>query len=774
MAMWNILIRIAGFIGALALWMLACACADSSRAEENLLITEVMAANAGTLRDQEGESPDWIEIYNPNRGAVNLDGWFLTNDPGMPAKWRFPSVRLNGRSYLVVFASKKNRAYREGDLHTNFTLDRDGGFLALVKPDGVTISFQFTPAFPPQVTDVSFGLDPAALRPPVSASSSGGAVPDSGSRTHQWRYFATATPGAPNGDGFTGLSGAPRFAKPGGVFAQPVTVGLEAPAAGAVVRYTTDGSEPNAGSPVYSAPFEIAATAMVKARAFERGLAPGPVISRTYTIVDESLAGFTSNLPLVIIDAVGRRLGRETKTPVALRVIDTGGNRAALTNTADFDGEARIHLRGYTSMRHPKKSFALKTTDEAGDSAKASILGLPADSDWILYAPYPDKTLMRDVLAYELSNQMGHYAPRTRFVELFFSRVGGRLSARDYLGVYVFEEKIKRGKQRVNIAVLQPGDNSAEKITGGYIFKKDHPEKRQPGFMTSRGNQFFYVEPKGEEITPAQQGWLNQHLNQFERALYGSSFKDPERGYPAFIDPGSFIDHFWIVEATKNIDGFRFSTFFQIDRGGKIKIEPIWDWNLSLGNAEGRGGYEPSGWYHETLDDRQYSWYPRLFEDPDFGQRRVDRWAELRRDLFSTGRLLKRVDELAAQLHEAQERNFQRWPILGQRVHPNFFVGDSYEEEVGYMKTWIQRRMAWIDRQFPSPPTLTRTNDEITLGARSGKIHFTLDGSDPRQPGGGISPRAQIYTKPIKAGGDLKITARVQLRETWSAPTVLP
>ena len=105
----------------------------------------------------------------------------------------------------------------------------------------------------------------------------------------------------------------------------------------------------------------------------------------------------------------------------------------------------------------------------------------------------------------------------------------------------------------------------------------------------------------------------------------GLNFKDPKTGYAAYIDPDSFIDHHLLVEVTKNIDGFRFSTFYYKDRGGKLNMGPIWDWNLSFGNANGKQGWMPESWYWPQLDDRQYSWFRRLFEDPDFAQRYVDR-----------------------------------------------------------------------------------------------------------------------------------------------------
>src|SRR6185503_13738433 len=114
---------------------------------------------------------------------------------------------------------------------------------------------------------------------------------------------------------------------------------------------------------------------------------------------------------------------------------------------------------------------------------------------------YSDKTLIRDALAYELSNKMGRYAPRTRFVELYLDRSGGKLGPRDYMGVYVLVEKIKRGKNRVNIAELQGSDATEPNISGGYIFKRDHSERWEPSFHTRRGGSYYYVEPQPTEMS---------------------------------------------------------------------------------------------------------------------------------------------------------------------------------------------------------------------------------------------------------------------------------
>ena len=661
----------------------------------------------------------------------------------------------------------------------------------------------------------------------------------------------------------------PKFSPGGGVFAGSVQVAAGSATGAGTVRYTLDGSDPSEKSELFPAELRLTGTTQVRARVFEGGKAVGPVLSQTYTIIEKELESFTSNLPIVILNTFGKEILRDSKVKSSVRFIDEKNGQSAINAEPDFDGRGDLNLRGHSSLRYLKRSFSLKTRDDAGQSRSVSILGFPEDSDWVLYAPYPDKTLLRDVLTYDLSRQMGRYASRTKFVELFLNQVGGRMSKRHYMGVYVLEEKIKRSKGRVNIAKLSTDDKAEPALSGGYIFKKDHWDDRgettptvegRPGggfggggsrsfqsgpggfpadpngfmpatgggrrmrreggmpveeqfrfqvqppqridgqvriqnfdqvnqgfnrgadetFRTGQGNEFFYVEPKDDEITPLQKAWLVRHLNEFERVLYGPEFKDPVKGYAAYIDVDSFIDHHLIVELTKNIDGFRFSTFFQKDRGGKIKMEPIWDWNLSYGNANGKQGQIAEYWYWPQLDDQQYSYFRRLFEDPDFGQRYVDRLAEVRATVFSLSNLNARIDALVADLGEARVRNFQRWPILSRRIWPNTFVGKTYEDEINYMKGFIAQRMAWVDRQFIATPEVAAAGagqggvrGRVTLSASAARIYFTLDGSDPRLSGGQPSPKAKAYETPLNLPSGAKLMARAWQDGRWSAPARL-
>lgn len=656
---------------------------------------------------------------------------------------------------------------------------------------------------------------------------------------------------------------APEFSLKSGIYSSNLSVRLTSKAGN--IHYTTDGSEPTEQSPRYSGPLKISESTVIRARRFDANAGPSSIVSQTYTLADEEVLGFNSNLPLVVINLFGRNLDRETKTPASLRVLGLNGGRSSMSGSAEFDGRMAMNIRGNTSLRYPKRSFHLKTRSEGGAPLKKSILGLPKESDWVLYAPYPDKTIMRDVLAYELSNKMGRYAPRTRFVEVFVS-ASGKLSMEDYLGVYVFEEKIKRSKERVDIAKLGPEDVKEPDISGGFIFKKDHldrmttvpapsefggpgrmggtmirpglpsgpggfpakadgflksygseffpniqvPQRKVPGrrglqrnnppeppaappaaenqfiqgfndegisssvgFNTPMGNQFFYVEPKPGELASTQKNWLKRYLMKFERALYGPDFLDPDRGYAAFIDVDSFIDHHLLVEATKNVDGFRFSTFYYKDRGGKIQMGPIWDWNLAFGNVNGKQGWMPRYWYWPQLDDNQYSWFRRLFQDPDFGQKYIDRWAALRTNVFATSNVLARIDEMAAQLNEAQARNFRRWPIMGRTVWPNHVVGETFQEEVNTLKEYIQTRFSWIDEQFVAAPEIASgPNSTITLSTpkdHGARIYYMLDGSDPRSFGGTPSPAAKLYDSPIAFKQNSHLFARAFQDKLWSS-----
>jgi hypothetical protein len=290
-------------------------------------------------------------------------------------------------------------------------------------------------------------------------------------------------------------------------------------------------------------------------------------------------------------------------------------------------------------------------------------------------------------------------------------------------------------------------------------------------------NRFYFVDPEPDEITGVQRAWLMRHLDEVERAISGPEFKDPRNGYAAYLDVDAFIDYHLLVEVTKNVDGFRFSTFYHKDRGGKIRMGPLWDWNLSFGNCNGKQGFMPERWLWPQLDDREYTWFRRLFEDPDFGQRYVDRWARLRASSLATSNVLARVDRMARELDGAQRRNFERWPILGVAVHPNWYSGDTYAEEVGWMKEWIAKRLAWIEAQFVAVPKATRdAAGKVTLATdvAGPEIYYTVDGTDPRAAGGTVGRTAARHADAIDLKPGAVVMARARIGDRWSGLTRWP
>jgi hypothetical protein len=404
------------------------------------------------------------------------------------------------------------------------------------------------------------------------------------------------------------------------------------------------------------------------------------------------------------------------------------------------------------------------------------LLGLPAESTWALLAPFSDKTLLRDLLVYGWSLSIGRYAPRGRFVEVFVKSAPGKLTLQHYQGVYELVEDIKLGANRLDLKRLDRFQNSPPEVTGGYLLKKHRLDAGEVGLRTSRGHVFQLIEPGEERLTPAQRQWITTYLNDLERALYGQSFADPIAGYASWLETETFIDHHLLVELTKNIDGYRLNTYYHKDRGGKLKIGPLWNFELALGNANYLEGWKPEGWYHQQLSDGDYPWWRRLFQDAEFARRYAERWIALRQGPLRLARLIGDVDDHAALLAEAAGRNFQRWPILGTYVWPNWFVGRTWEEELDFLRSWLRDRVAWMDAQFVPPPAFGREGGAVPAGFRlamsapSGEIFFTLDDSDPRSRDGAIAAAAMRFTEPVALTRDSLVKARARVgAEVWSA-----
>ncbi len=698
-----------------------------------LLINEFLASNSNIKPpDPQGQFDDWVEIYNFGNKAINTGGMYLTDDLNDTNKWRIPdnnpsATTIPAHGYLLIWADNDTA---DPGLHASFRLDADDGEdVGFFDIDGSTLIDSIS--FGEQTTDISYGRYPDA--------------------SNNWRLMTSPSPGYQNVSIYEGFVADMEFSRDSSLFYAPFYVMITTETEGASVYYTLDGSSPynfSLGIPTgtrYSGPIYIGNSTLLKAVACKPGWKPTDVATRMYTLLAVNVQSFSSNLPIVVVDTFGAYVGETTQTPAFASFISTTTQgRANITDQPGLVCRAGINIRGKSSMGFPKKQYHFETWDEHNDDKDVPVLGFPAESDWVLQGPYSDKSLMRNVLAYQWSNDIGRYAARTMFVEMFLNTDRGELSLSDYVGVYAFMEKIKRGESRVNITKLEPTDNAEPQITGGYIIKKDKLDPDEQIFYTSTGLQLIYVEPKGTEITQAQKSWIKGYLDEFESVLYGPSFADPVNGYAKYIDVDSFIDHHILVELAKNIDGFRLSTYMFKDRGGKLNMGPVWDYDLSLGNADYLEGWKPDGWYYSQLGNYDYPWWRRLFEDHQFQWRYASRWYELRKNVFATERLLQNIDNWANLLNEAQVRNFVRWPILGIYVWPNWFIANTYQEEINWMKNWLRDRLTWMDYQIGSEFIGLVANwkldeTEGTVARDSiGNKNGNLNGGPVWQPAGGV------------------------------------
>lgn len=422
------------------------------------------------------------------------------------------------------------------------------------------------------------------------------------------------------------------------------------------------------------------------------GTAPVPSMSFT-----------SSDLPIVVINTNTQSIS-DFKILADMGIIYNGvGVRNYMTDPLNnYNGKARIRLRGHSSKNFAKKPYAVETSDAAGIDLPVSLLGMPEESEWALLAMYQDKSLLRIPLTYELSRQMGHYAARSKYVELVINN--------EYQGVYALVEKIKRDSCRVDISKLTPLENTSPGITGGYIFKIDRAD--EPGWTSllagdaSNNAHFFYqyVYPSDSDITVPQKDYIKSFVDSFETTMSAPYFANPWIGYQKYIAGASFIDYFIINELSKNVDAYRLSTYLyknNISKGGKLHIGPVWDYDLAWHNCNYGNTFDPNGWQYQVADLTYPTpvWWKQFMTDTTFTNSLYCRWTQLRQGALSDANIYSLVDGYALALNESQQRNFTQWPILGAYISPNpqNQAGATYQSEVNDLKTWLGSRLGWLD-----------------------------------------------------------------------------
>lgn len=720
-------------------------------------INEFMAANSVTLADDTGAYSDWIEIYNPGPNAVSLEGWYLTDNASNRTKWQFPAVTVQAGGYLVVFASGRNRRDPTQTLHTNFALSASGEYLGLIKSDGMTVASEFSPTFPAQETDISYGR--------VRSGS-----------TFSFDFLARPTPGAPNSTALTArLTDTVSLSRTPGPYRFNFSLELSGANAAQVIRYVlvpaasgASAPEPTANSTLYTGPIALSTSVVVRAAVFSAdGAARGPVRTAHYAKVASNLSTFSSTLPVVVVDTLGS--GGLAKDGVdhaswIYTYAPRSGTGSIFSSTPQVASPLTTTVRGSSSAEFPKKGYNLAFLDDQGDKREQALLDLTAHEKWALVAPWKyDQNYVNNSFVYTLSNQMGRWAPRTRFAEVFLNTAGDEIDQADYAGIYLITDRIEVHPDRVNVPVLTSSDVGSSAVTGGYILKIDAADPDDVSWTTSRGypetpgSSVVLVAPKASAVAPAQLSYIRDYVQRMENALVEDRASGwSQRTYLDYIDRGAWVDHHILNVFTANPDALVRSAYFTKNRNGKLAAGPVWDFDRALGSYWDERSYLYDVWAGlGSPDVWRTGWWGILATDPEFMQDWVDRWQALRVNELSGNNMRALVDSLSASIGEAAAaRDAARWP-------DNASPYGSYAAQVERLKGWVTLRAEWIDRQFVARPTVSTSGSTLTFTAPAGaQLAYTLDGSDPRMMNGGVAPNAIVASTPVTVPASANVNVR--------------
>ena len=422
----------------------------------------------------------------------------------------------------------------------------------------------------------------------------------------------------------------------------------------------------------------------------------------------------SSELPIVMINTLGQEIVDEPKIHALMEIKYNGpGNLTFVTDPANvYNGDVGIEIRGASSAGYPQRPYGFETRDSLGENLDVSLLGMPAEHDWVLLSNYNDRSLIKNQLAFSISQGMGQYATRTHLCEVLIDSV--------YRGIYVLGEKIKRDSGRVDIAKLTPNENSGDDLTGGYIFMQAYWDGNN-SFLSNYHPidhpdfdvHFVYNTPSPDSISDPQRDYIASFVDTLETALYSPAFDDPATGYRKYMDVKSFIDYFLVNEVSRSADGFKKSVFFHKDKnsnGGKLKAGPVWDFDWAWKNIASCSIFEAtdgSSWAHQIndcfTDNYSCGWYVRLLQDTTFNNELRCKYEEYRTTVLDTATIFSYIDSIGDRVQNAQARHFQKWPILGvggpaPDVGP---VATTYAGELDSLKAWITLRLAWLDVNIP-------------------------------------------------------------------------
>ena len=774
---------------------------------ETVRINEFMANNTRTLADQDGDYSDWIEIYNSGAQAVNLEGWYLTDDPELLTKWRFPSVNLGANGYLVVFASGKDRAVSGAPLHTSFSLDAAGEYLALVTADGATIASEFAPVFPPQFRDISYGVG-----------------------TNGNAYFAQPTPGKANGTGYADYVADTKFDHDRGFYDAPLAVTITTTTTGAVIRYTTNGTPPTATAGiVYTAPISISGTTTLRAAGFKDGLLPSTVDTQTYLFLDD-----------VIRQSPTGQAPPGWPTSWGSNVRDYGMD-PDVVNKALYSGEIKNDLKSIPSF-----SIVMKLDDlfnsSTGIYANARQDGAAWERPCSVELIYPDGTKGFQINAgirirggYSRSSDNPKHAFRLFFradygqPKLKYPLFGDKGASSfddidlrtfqnyswsyggDSRGVFI-RDQFSRDSQ---LAMGQPGERGNYchlYINGQYwgLYNTDERPEASYGETYFGGNKEDYdvvkVETDSYTIMATDgnmQAWTRLYnlckaglTNDaaYQKIQGNNPDGTPNPAYENLIDIDNLIDYMLVILYAGNLDA-PISAFLGENNpnnwyGIRNRTGAFGGFRFFVHDAEhtllnvneNRNGPWPAGNASVATSSPQWIWQ-KLQANAEFRLHVAD---HIQRHFFNGGLLTPeasraRFGARTNEIYGAVVGESARWGDSKQATpltranwltEVNRIMGTYFAQRTGIVLNQLKAIKLYPNvaaASFSQQGGNVNPGFTLTMSAPAGAVYYTLDGSDPRLTGGSVAPGALTYSGAIPLQESVQVKSRVLAGGTWSA-----
>ena len=337
-------------------------------------------------------------------------------------------------------------------------------------------------------------------------------------------------------------------------------------------------------------------------------------------------------------------------------------------SVTELDGQ--IKGRGNTTWGAPKKPYRLKFNEKVG------FLGEPKDKSWVLLANYYDKTMIRNATAFYMGSiSKLEYSPHFHFVDVVLN---GR-----YQGTYQLGDKLKISKNRVNV-----GDD-------GFLLEIDYratDEVDSRYFNVSHIDKPVSIKDPDVEYDDENFNYIKDFMSEADAALFSDDFTDPDNGWQQYMDMDSFVDWYLVNEIAKTYDScFLSSCYMNLKRGGKLKMGPLWDFDIAYGNTFNYCDM-PDGFWVKSV-----AWYDRLFKDPVFVARVKERF-----DYFYNHQsdIINFIDEHVQYLSRSVEENDIRWDIINSKIWPRENVIGDYQDEIEFMKDWMKERFEWLKEAF--------------------------------------------------------------------------